>query len=209
VTRGTDLMNEAASARAVITELPEDVIVAADGGQTSEWTHTFYHPARPENLIFNPGMGHLGMGLPAANAAKLAHPDRTVVCITGDGAFGCTIQELETAVRHGLNVIVFVMNDSHWGMYRPLAEAIPGNMPSILGTKLSDVDFAMVARGFGCNGETVTRLDEIPGAYERALASGKPSVINVVVDFTPHPMDAFWVGHVLEGANLIPLEATQ
>ncbi|MCH8863715.1 MAG: thiamine pyrophosphate-binding protein, partial [Proteobacteria bacterium] len=205
-TEGTKILNEAAATREIISLLPDDVIVAVDGGQIMEWVHTFYHPASPEDVLFNPGMGHLGMGLPAANAAKAAHPDRPVVCITGDGAMGCTVQELETAVRYGLNVITFVLNDSHWGMYRPLGESILSNNPLVFGTKLGDVDFGMVARGFGCHGDTVTTLEEIPEAYEKALASGKPAVINVIVDFTPHPIDAFWVGYVLEGANLIPPE---
>ncbi len=206
VTPGTSLTNEAAAARAVSTLIPKDTIIAVDGGQTCEWGHTFIHPAGPEKLLFNPGMGHLGMGLPAAIAAKIAHPDRPVVCVTGDGAFGCTIQELETAVRHQVNIIVFVFNDSHWGMYRPLGEGILSNNTSVFGTKLTDVDFAMVARGFGCYGATVSSLDEIPAAYEKALASNKPAVIDVLVDFTQHPIDMFWVGHVLDGANLIPPE---
>ncbi len=205
-TEGTRILNEAAVVRTITSLLPKDVIVAVDGGQIMEWGHTFYHPSGPENILFNPGMGHLGMGLPAAIAAKLAHPDRPVVCITGDGAMGCTIQELETAVRHDLNVIVFVLNDSHWGMYRPLGEVMLSNNLSVFGTKLGDVDFSMVARGFGCHGDTVSSLEDIPAAYEKAKARNKPSVINVIVDFTAHPIDAFWVGHVLEDTNLIPAE---
>ena len=203
-TDGTEILNEAAVARSIAALLPEDAIVAVDGGQTMEWAHTFFHPKTPEHLVFNPGMGHLGMGLPAAIGAKCAHPDRPVFCLTGDGAFGCTVQELETAARYGLNVIVFVFNDSHWGMYRPLAEGVLSNNPSVFGTKLGDVDFAMVARGFGCAGESVTSLEEIPAVYERACASERPFVVDVRVDFTVHPIDEFWVGHVLEGANIVP-----
>lgn len=205
-TKGTRIMNEAAAARAIARLLPKEVIVAVDGGQTMEWGHTFYHPDGPERLLFNPGMGHLGMGLPAALAAKLANPHLPVVCITGDGAFGCTLAELETAARYHLDVVIFVFNDSHWGMYRPLGEGILSNNTSVFGTKLTDVDFAMVARGFGCHGDSVSALEDIPAAYARAKAAGKPAVINVAVDFTPHPIDLFWVGHVLEGANLIPPE---
>lgn len=205
-TKGTSLLNEAAAARAIARLLPKDVIVAMDGGQTMEWGHTFYHPEGPGKLLFNPGMGHLGMGLPAAVAAKLANPKSPVVCITGDGALGCTLQELETAVRYQANIITFVFNDSHWGMYRPLGEGILSNNTSVFGTKLTDVDFAAIAKGFGCHGDSVSTLEDIPAAYERALAAGKPALINVEVDFTAHPIDLFWVGHVLEGANLIPPE---
>src|SRR5690606_34985313 len=143
---------------------------------------------------------------PAAVAAKLANPKSPVVCITGDGALGCTLQELETAVRYQANIITFVFNDSHWGMYRPLGEGILSNNTSVFGTKLTDVDFAAIAKGFGCHGDSVSTLEDIPAAYERALAAGKPALINVEVDFTAHPIDLFWVGHVLEGANLIPPE---
>jgi len=205
-TQGTQILNEAAVARTISALMPRDAIFAADGGQTFEWMHTFFHPTSPHNLLFNPGMGHLGMGLPAAIAAKSAFRDRPVVCVTGDGAFGCTIQELETAVRYKLNIIVFVFNDSHWGMYRPLGEALRSNSLSVFGTQLGYVDFGQVAKGFGCYGETIRALEEIPAAYERAASAGKPAVVNVEVDFTPHPIDIFWVGHVLEGANLIPPE---
>lgn len=202
VTPGTSITNEAAMARAVVGLLPDDAIVAIDGGQTCEWAHTFYHPLSPRHVLFNPGMGHLGMGLPAANAAKLAHPDRVVACVTGDGAFGCTVQELETAARYGLSVLVVVFNDAHWGMYRPLAESIPTNTPGVLGTALTDVDFSTVAKGFGCHGETVGSLDDLPAAVDRALASGRPAVVDVKVDFTPHPIDEFWGGSVLAGVEL-------
>ncbi|MBI2969605.1 MAG: thiamine pyrophosphate-binding protein, partial [Gammaproteobacteria bacterium] len=102
---GTELFSEAAAARAVRDLIPDDAIIVFDGGQVMEWTHTFIHPKDPTAYVFNPGMGHLGAGQPFANAARLAYPDRPVICITGDGAMGCTIQELVTAARYGLNTI--------------------------------------------------------------------------------------------------------
>ena len=190
-------VNEAALARELSGLIDPEAIVAVDGGQTMEWCHTFIHPNRPLNLLFNPGMGHLGAGLPFANAAKLVDRDRQVVCVTGDGAIGCTIQELETAARYKLNVIVVVFNDSCWGMYLPFGDQLYKNPH--FGIHLSNVDFAAIARGFGCHGETVRSLAELKPAFERARAAGKPALIDVAVKFVQHPMDYVWPTIVLRG----------
>lgn len=191
---------EAAVARALATIVDPDAIVAFDGGQIMEWTHTFFSVREPDRHLFNPGMGHLGFGQPFANAAKLARPEHEVVNVAGDGAFGCTLQELETAVRYGLPVIHVVCNDSAWGMYKPIEEQVFRNPR--MGTRLGDVDFARVASGFGCHGERVTRLADLAPAFARARASGKPAVLDVPVRFTPHPMDRLWGEIVFAGVDL-------
>lgn len=193
-------INEAAAIRMLSGLADPDAIFCFDGGQTMEWSHTFIHPSHPDNSLFNPGMGHLGAGLPFANAAKLAHPGRQVVLVTGDGALGCTVQELETAARYGLKVMVVVMNDSCWGMYRPFGDYVFDN-PNF-GIRLTDVDFAAVAKGFGCVGETVTRLDQLPAAFQRAAAAERPAVIDVVCEFAQHPMDFVWPTVVLHDMEL-------
>tara|TARA_R110001592_G_scaffold363372_2_gene686198 strand:+ start:69408 stop:71153 length:1746 start_codon:yes stop_codon:yes gene_type:complete len=196
VVGGSGLLNESAVAATIASLLPEDAIVVHDGGQTMMWTLSHIQVDSPERSLFVPGMGHLGFGLPYANAAKLAHPKRAVFCLTGDGAMGMTIQELETACRYGLNVVVVVFNDSYWGMYKPFGDMLDN--PEF-GTRLTTVDFAAIARGFGCHAEDVTELTEIPAAIGRAMNSGKPSVINIGVDFTPHPMDFLWPNIILDG----------
>lgn len=193
-------INEATAIRMIGRLADKDAIFAYDGGQTMEWAHTFIHPSHPDNSLFNPGMGHLGAGLPFANAAKLAHPDRQVVLITGDGALGCTIQELETAARYGLKIIAVVINDSCWGMYRPFGEYVYNNPD--FGIDLTDVDFATVAKGFGCHGEKVTDLAQLPAAFQRAAAADRPAVIDVVCEFTQHPMDFAWPTVVLHDMEL-------
>jgi len=203
-TEGTELMNEAALARTVASALPKDAICVFDGGQIMEWTHTFVQPRDPQSYGFVPGMGHLGFGLPFANAAKLNFPERPVVVVTGDGAMGMTCQELETAVRYGLNVVVVVANDSCWGMYRPLGEHIFSN-PNF-GTQVGDVDFAKVAEGYGALGIRVESHDALAPALGEALGAGRPTVVDVRCDFTPHPIDAFWPGVVMEGVELAPVE---
>jgi len=196
VVGGAGLLNESAVALAIAQLLPKDSIVVHDGGQTMMWTLSHIQVDSPERSLFVPGMGHLGFGLPYANAAKLAHPDRAVFCLTGDGAMGMTIQELETAVRYGLNVIVVVFNDSYWGMYKPFGDMLDN---SNLGIRLSTVDFAAIAKGFGCYAEDVSTLKDIPAAVQRAMDSGRPSVLNIGVDYTPHPMDFLWPNIILEG----------
>ncbi len=203
VTPGTNILNEAAFARAIAKLLPEDAVLALDGGQVMEWSQTFIHPRDPKSYIFPAGMGHLGIGVPAAVAAKSVHPDRPVVCITGDGALAMTIQEMETAARYGHNIIVIVGNDSHWGMYRPLGEHVFGN--TNFGTKLTDVNFAKIAEGYGCYGERIGSLEELAEAFKRALTANKPTVLDIQVDFTVHPADAFWPAVVMRGVALAPV----
>ncbi len=201
-TANTNMLNEAAAARTISTLIPEDAIVVFDGGQTMEWTNSFIHPSRPENYLFGPGMGHLGMGLPFANAAKLLNPDRPVVLISGDGAMCCTGQELETASRCGLNIIVIVFNDSCWGMYRPFGEGLFENQQ--FGMNLTNVKFAALAESYGCIGEEVT-LESLPDAFKRAQKANRPVVMDLQVDFTPHPMDGFWPEVVFENIEFSPV----
>lgn len=196
VVGGGTALNEAAVARALRDLLPRDAILVLDGGQAMMWTTTYLPAHDPGSVLAEPGMGHLGFGLPFANAAKLAHPDRPVICITGDGALGCTVQELETAARYGLNIVVIVFNDSYWGMYKPFGEMLQN--PSF-GTRLTKVDFAKVAEGFGCYGQNAASLEALPAALQRALQSGRPSLINVEVEYTAHPMDFMWPSIILHG----------
>jgi acetolactate synthase-1/2/3 large subunit len=206
VVGGSSLLNEATVARALNKLIPEDAITVIDGGQAMMWGTTFIQPDDPNRILADPGMGHLGFGLPFANAAKLAHPDRPVICITGDGALGCTVQELETAARYGLDIVLIVFNDSHWGMYKPFGEIL-GN-PNF-GTKLTQVDFAKVAEGFGCYGQSIVSLEALPKAFAKALNAGKPSVINVAVEYTPHPMDFMWPSIILHGFQFPEAERMQ
>jgi acetolactate synthase-1/2/3 large subunit len=111
-------MNQATVSKEVAEFMDEDAIVTFDGGQTMEWSGTFVRIRHPRQKLFTPGMGHLGFGQPFANAAKLCHPERQVINIAGDGGFGCTLQELETAVRYNLNVINVISDDRAWGMIK-------------------------------------------------------------------------------------------
>ena len=100
----------------------------------------------------DPGMSQLGFGLPYSLALQLLHPGRPVVNITGDGAFGFTLQELDTARRYGLPVVNVIHNNASWGTSRAGQNA---QLNFELGTSLADTDYAAIARGFGCFGEAV------------------------------------------------------
>ena len=115
---------------------------------------------------------------------------------------GCTAQELETAARCGLNIIVVVFNDSCWGMYRPFGEMLFENPK--FGMKLTDVNFAKLAESYGCIGEAVT-LDGLADAFKRAAEAKRPVVLDLQVDFTPHPMDFFWPEVVFERVQFSPV----
>jgi len=203
---GTKTLNEAAIARAVVSQLPEDAIVTIDGGQSMEWSLTWFRPVDPHHFMYNPGMGHLGSGLPAAIAAKIANPGATVVCMTGDGAFGMTIQELETARRYGVPIIVIVYNDSAWGMYERPNRAIFHN--ENFGTRMSVSDYATIARGFGCEGVRVGSIEELSTAVRAARERNTVTVIDVATGYTPHPMDEIWRPVNTEGARLRQVEIT-
>jgi acetolactate synthase-1/2/3 large subunit len=162
---------------------PQD-FVTFDGGHTSFWSNEFIPTFEPRTRFHEPGMAHLGFGLPAAVALARAFPDRRSFCITGDGAFGFTIQELDTARRYGARVITVIYNNRSWGVIRAGQKASDFDF----GTDLSDTDYAAIARAFGCHGERIESAEQIGPALARAADSGLPAVIDALVDFVPHPM---------------------
>jgi acetolactate synthase-1/2/3 large subunit len=122
----------------------------------------------------------MGYGLPAAIAAKALHPDRHAVCIAGDGDFLMTGQELATAVQHELPVVVLVSNNGMYGTIRMHQErAYPGR---VVATDLVNPDFGAYARAFGGHGAVVERTEDVEEAFEEALASGAPAVLDLAVD---------------------------
>ena len=178
-----EAMHPAALARAVGDWLPEDALAVYDGGHTTFWSNDLTPARDPRTRFHDPGMAHLGFGLPYALALQAAHPGRAVVNITGDGAFGFTLPELDTARRHGLPVVTVIHDNAAWGVIR-FGQARAGFE---LDTSLEGTDYAAIARAFGCHGERVTELDEVRPALDRALASGLPAVVDIRTRFVPHP----------------------
>ena len=122
----------------------------------------------------------MGYGLPAALAAKLACPERPVVAVSGDGDFLMTGQELATAMRHQLPVLVVVVNNGLYGTIRMHQERAHPGRP--VGTDLVNPDFAALARAYGAHGEVVERTEEFAPAVERALAAGGPALLELRTD---------------------------
>ena len=161
---------------------PDDAIMVMDGGNTTLWSIHYHVPKTQRSVIYSMNYGHLGTGLPYAIGAKLARPDKAVYCVTGDSAFGFNIQELETAVRNNLPVIVIVAVDGAYGMEKTAQRRMFGRDAKWFGHDHAPVRYDQVAIAMGCHGEYVRRGLEIRPALERAGASGKPAVIHAEVD---------------------------
>ena len=161
--------------------LERDAIVTVDGGEILDFARniiaTYTHGAR-----MNPGItGLLGVGIPYAIGAQLAHPDRQVLCLCGDGAFGFNGMEIDTAARHDAPIVVVVSNNACWGLCSNMQQGVFGEDRTI-GTRLSCTRYDLMAEAMDCYGETVEAPDQIRPALERAFNAQKPAVLNVITD---------------------------
>jgi len=166
--------------------LPDDAIIANGAGNYTVWVHRFFRYRRPATELA-PINGAMGYGLPAAIAAKLRHPERTVVCFAGDGCFMMYPQELATAVQFGAPLVLIVVNNGMLGTIRMHQEReYPGR---VSGTRLENPDFVALARAFGAHAERIERTEDFPAAFSRAEAAGVPALIELRVDpqqIVPH-----------------------
>jgi acetolactate synthase I/II/III large subunit len=156
-----------------------EAIIAGDAGNFSGWVgrhlrHDFY---RSQVMAVS---GAMGYSVPAALAAKLLHPERPVVCFTGDGGFQMCGLELATAAQEGLAIIVLVVSNGMYGTIRRYQErAYPRR---VIATRLENPDFVELARACGAHGEAVESTAQFAPAFERALAAGRPALIDLRVD---------------------------
>ncbi len=165
--------------RTVSDMLPENGIVTNGAGNYAGFVHR-YTQYKGYRSCLAPTSGSMGYGLPAAIAAKLADPTRTVVNYAGDGCFLMTGQELATAAQYGLDIVTIIANNGMYGTIRAHQEK---QYPErVVGTTLMNPDFAAYARAFGGHGEKVTRTADFKPAFERALASRKPAIIELEID---------------------------
>jgi acetolactate synthase I/II/III large subunit len=168
-----------AAMRTLRERLPDDAILTNGAGNFAVWAHRFF-PFHGYRSQLAPTSGAMGYGLPAAIAAKIAEPRRVVVCIAGDGDFLMSGQELATAVHEEAAVVVLVVDNGMYGTIRMHQERdYPGR---VVGTALTNPDFAAFARSFGAHGETVERTEHFAPALERALAAGCPALLHLRVD---------------------------
>jgi acetolactate synthase-1/2/3 large subunit len=173
--------------------LPEDAILTNGAGNYAAWLHRYF-VFKQHGTQLAPTSGSMGYGFPAAVSASIEYPDRTVVCLAGDGCFQMTLNELSTAAQHGATPIVVVVNNGRYGTIRMHQEkTYPGR---VSGTMLANPDFAALARAYGGHGETVTKTDDFPAAFKRAQEAGTLAVIELVVD-----EDALSTSLTLSGLN--------
>ncbi len=159
--------------------LPDDAIVTSDAGNFAGWLSRFMHIRQNQRFI-GPTNGGMGYGAPSAVGAKIAFPDRMVVGVAGDGGFLMTAQDIATALHHGVAPIFCVFNNQMYGTIRMYQERTYPRR--ISGTALTNPDFAKYAESFGGHGEVVTKTEDFIPAFKRAVASGKPAVIEIRQD---------------------------
>lgn len=159
--------------------LPDDAIVCNGAGNFNTWLHRYFVFKRFGTQL-GPASGAMGYGVPAAIAAKLRHPERTVIAFTGDGDFVMSGHELATAVQFGANVVVLVADNGMYGTIRMHQERhYPGRT---IGTELRNPDFVAYARAFGAHAARVESNDEFAPALADALAAGVPALLALRTD---------------------------
>jgi acetolactate synthase-1/2/3 large subunit len=159
--------------------LPADAIMTQGAGNFSGWVHRFYRVRKYHGLV-GAASGSMGYGLPAALAMQTLHPQRTVLCMAGDGDFLMTGQDFATAVQYGLPIIVLISDNGLYGTIRMHQEReYPGR---VIATELRNPDFVAYAQAFGGFGVRVEKTADFPAAFAAAQKSGKPSIIQLMID---------------------------
>ena len=175
-TTGVDM----AAATAYLQEvLPEDVIITNGAGNFSVWPNKFFLYGSSARLLA-PQNGTMGYGVPAAISAKVAAPERVVVCFAGDGDFQMNMQELGSAMQEEAQPIVLIVNNSMYGTIRMHQER---RYPErVVGTDIKNPDFVSIARAYGFYSEQVTSIEEFKTAFDNALDSKTGAVLDLIVD---------------------------
>ena len=158
--------------------LRPDDFLSFDGGDFCHFGRALLPAQMPKRWSYVSSLGMLGSSLPSALAAQVAYPDSRVINLTGDGAFGFNGMEFDTAVRHGLNVVTILGNDSAWGIDRQIQLGLYGRP---VATDLLPTRYDQVVQGLGGHGELVERPEDLRPALERAFAANKPALVNVTV----------------------------
>ncbi|MEL6617700.1 MAG: thiamine pyrophosphate-binding protein [Pseudomonadota bacterium] len=156
--------------------LPDDVILTNGAGNFAIWPNKFFAFGAQARLLA-PQSGAMGYGVPAAIAAKVSNPQRTVICFAGDGDFQMTSQELATAAQADARPVILILNNGIYGTIRAHQER---HYPArVSGTTMVSPDFAALARAYGFHGERVASTADFGPAFERALASGTGAVLDL------------------------------
>ncbi|MGH7356048.1 MAG: thiamine pyrophosphate-binding protein [Candidatus Rokuibacteriota bacterium] len=163
--------------------LDRGAILVGDGGEFGQWIQA---GCEAGTRMINGPAGSIGSAIPLALAAKLRHPERTVIAALGDGTFGFHALELDTAVRRGLPIVVVIGNDARWNAEHQLQLATYGRERTI-GCELLPTRYDRLAQSLGCHGERVEKPEDLEPALGRALASGLPACLDIVIDGVAAP----------------------
>ena len=163
--------------------IPDDGLVVADSTQVGYHSNTFFPVYEPGTYINSSYQGNLGYAFPTALGAKVGLPDRAVVSISGDGGFMFNVQEIATAVQHGINLVSVVFNDNAYGnVLRDLNDIFDGKD---VGATLRNPDFVKLAEAFGAGAMRAQGPSELNGCLKEALADNRPTLIEVPVEAMP------------------------
>lgn len=171
----------AAVFREISSALPEETAIAWDGGDFTHWGRSMTPALVAGGWVRLGPLATIGAALPNGIAMKIANPQTPVAVITGDGALGFYIAEMDTAVRLGLALVIIVGNDSGWGLERELQSKYFPKGSGTVACELRPTRYDLVMKGFGGEGETVERIEDIAPAIAWAFASGKPYCVNILV----------------------------
>jgi sulfoacetaldehyde acetyltransferase len=160
--------------------MPADAIVTTDIGNVCSVANSYLRFDHPRQFLAAMTFGNCGYAYPTALGAKLAAPDRPVVAYVGDGAWGMSLAEVMTAVREDIPVVAVVWNNGQWGAEKKNQIIWYGDR--YVGTNLANPNFAEIATAMGANGVTVEKEGDLPAALHEGLDSGRPTVLNVLID---------------------------
>jgi acetolactate synthase-1/2/3 large subunit len=161
--------------------MPADGIIALDNGVYKIWFARNYLAAEPNTVLLDNALATMGAGLPSAMEVARLNPQKCVMAICGDGGFMMNSQELETAVRLGLNLVILVLDDSSYGMIRWKQYAM--GYPDF-GLKFNNPDFVMYAKSYGAKGHRVEKTEEFAPLLENCFAEGGVHLVVLPVDYS-------------------------
>jgi acetolactate synthase-1/2/3 large subunit len=171
--------------RAIRDVLPDDGVLIDELTQVGYAARSCYETRKPRTFISSGYQGTLGWGVATALGAKHALGNTPVVALSGDGGFMFNVQELATAVRHGIPVVIILFNDSAYGNVRNMQKSMHGNR--VIGSDLANPDFMKLADSFGIGGHRVSNPEALRRALEGSLAANEPAIIEVPVGDMPSP----------------------
>jgi acetolactate synthase I/II/III large subunit len=195
-------LHPARVAAEIRSALPRDAVITADGGDFGHWVRGAMSIYAPGRWLHHFPLGGLGCALPFALGARVALPDTPIVAIAGDGGFGFSVMEFDTALRHNLPVVCVVGNDAAWGIELHIQQGVYGT-DRVIGSTLSPTRYDRVVEALGGVGFYVDRPEQLRPALDQALASGRPACINVEVASLATPMSKGMIRRKQEVAGLV------